>query len=98
VIVHDLNINRIRIHPAETEPPLIVNPNAVLPSAVAFESLQPIRWNRPKVGEYRCGVHLVEFPLGGRGYALEPTAEFTPIDFRSLGIPERPDRKPSIVP
>ena len=46
MVVYDLDIVRIAIRPSEANPPLIVDPNAVLAGTIAFELLQPVpRWN-----------------------------------------------------
>jgi hypothetical protein len=45
VIVHDLDVVSIAVSPAEADPPLIVDPDAVLSSTVAAESFQSVpRW------------------------------------------------------
>jgi len=45
VVVDDLNVARIRIDPPETDPPLVIDPNAVLSSSVTGESFQTIPRN-----------------------------------------------------
>jgi hypothetical protein len=46
VIVNDLHIMRITLFPNEANPPLVVDPDAMLSTAVPFKSFQPIaRWH-----------------------------------------------------
>ena len=40
MVVDDLNIDGSRVAPGEADPPLLVDPNAVLPDSVAAERLQ----------------------------------------------------------
>jgi hypothetical protein len=47
MVIHYLDIKSIGVDPTEADPPLVVDPNAVLPGPVAAENLQPIPWNRP---------------------------------------------------
>ncbi len=49
MIIYDLDVEYIPVLPAKAYPPLIVDADAVLPLAVAFQGLQPVsRWN-PKI-------------------------------------------------
>jgi hypothetical protein len=50
VIVNNFYIKGIRLNPLKTDSPLIVDADAVLSGAVTGERLQPIAWNRAKVG------------------------------------------------
>lgn len=46
VIIHDLDFFGACIRPAETEPVLIIDADAVLADPVAFQRFQPVaRWN-----------------------------------------------------
>ena len=46
MVIDDLDLVGIGILPAETDPPLVVDPDAVLPRPIAFELLEPVtRWN-----------------------------------------------------
>jgi hypothetical protein len=44
VIVHNLDIFRVTAIPPKAKTPLIVDPNAELTLAVAFQRFQPIAW------------------------------------------------------
>jgi hypothetical protein len=51
MIIDDLNFMRRSILPDETKPPLIVDPYAVLPNPITFESLQVIAWRHSQIIE-----------------------------------------------
>jgi hypothetical protein len=45
VVIDNLNVARIRIYPSETDPPLIIDPNAVLTPSVTGEGFEAISRN-----------------------------------------------------
>lgn len=47
MVIHDLDIKSVAIPPYETDTVLIVDSNAVLPRAIAVESLKVIPWRHP---------------------------------------------------
>jgi hypothetical protein len=51
VIVHELNGVRVAVDPPETDTPLVIDPNAVLPGSIAAQLLQSIAGRRPQVVE-----------------------------------------------
>jgi hypothetical protein len=53
VVIHNLDINWACLCPAETDPPLIVYPNAVLPNPIALQRLKSIsRWHPKFIERY----------------------------------------------
>jgi hypothetical protein len=42
VVVHDLDIMRVTVSPDETQPPLVIDANAVLPGPTANQRFQVI--------------------------------------------------------
>src|SRR5579863_4094988 len=64
VIVHDLDVARTlrTLRPLETDPPLIVDTDAVLTLSVALEGLKPIPW-QVEVEQRSSGIELVESHL-----------------------------------
>jgi hypothetical protein len=84
MVVHDLNVTRIRIDPAETDSPLVIDPNAVLPLPATSESFQVIPRNHAQICERRCSMELVQFPLRHPRDSLMFPAELTPED--SFGL------------
>lgn len=63
VVIDDLHIERIAIAPNETDPPLIVDTDAVLPRAVSSQGLQTVARRRPQVVEGACVMQLDKLPL-----------------------------------
>jgi len=64
VIVNDLNIGRTRIGPSETDPKLIVDPDAVLSFPVASQSLKSVAGRNPQVLQNMRLVQLIEATPG----------------------------------
>lgn len=48
VVVNNFNVSRIAIRPAETDPVLIVDPDAVLPESITLQHLETVAWRRPQ--------------------------------------------------
>ena len=49
MIIHDFYVNGITIDPFKAYPPLIVDPDAVLPCPTTTELLQPVRWRDAEI-------------------------------------------------
>jgi len=60
VIIDDLDVVRIAVEPAEADPPLVIHPDAVLPTAIAFQSLQMVAGGNFQIVEPLGSVHLNE--------------------------------------
>jgi hypothetical protein len=54
VVVHDLDVLRVPVAPRETDPPLVIDTDAVLPGAVASQRLKPVSPDRAEVGQACC--------------------------------------------
>jgi len=95
VIVHDLNLVRAALRPAETDPPLIVEANAVLTSTVPTESLQPVPWRDSEILEPSRRIELSQLP---KRNTLEVWTELPDglAGEQPLGIPvaEAPNHRP----
>lgn len=50
MVVYNLNVHGIGRHPAEADPPLVIDPNAVLPQPVAGQGLEAVSVNRAQIG------------------------------------------------
>jgi hypothetical protein len=44
MVVHNLDITGIALSPHKTNPPLIVNSNAVLPLSISTQGFQAVSW------------------------------------------------------
>src|ERR1035437_9020323 len=75
MVVYNLNVNGIGLHPAEADPPLVVYPNAILPQPIAGQGFEPVSRNRAQIGEFPSGMNVVQLPLCHRSDALELPAE-----------------------
>jgi hypothetical protein len=98
VIVNNFNVNGIGLRPAETDPPLVIDPNAVLPQPIATQGLETVSGNRTQVGELSGGMNVVQLPFCRRSDTLELPAEFASKNLPSFFIPEGPDHHYRILP
>jgi hypothetical protein len=73
--------------PPEADTPLLIDPYAVLPAALALERLESVAWRHPQVGHSSC---LVDHPelAKSRGLHLERESPASPTapNLRGLGI------------
>jgi len=64
MVVDDFNVKTVAVLPAETDAPLIVDPDAPLTGAVASELFEPVaRWDAEEV-EGGGTVELLQLALG----------------------------------
>jgi len=61
VVIHDLNFSWTLYRPNKAHPKLIVDPDRVLPLAIARQRLKMIARRRPQVAEFARGVKVAEF-------------------------------------
>src|SRR6476646_6021853 len=92
VIVDEFDMVRTSVLPYEADPPLPVDPDAVLASPVALQRLQPIARRNPKIVEHLGRVQLLQLP---ESRAQDPgvvrsDALLAPEPLR-VTVPERPD-------
>src|SRR5215213_2492566 len=64
VVVDDLDFLRTLLGPAEANPVLVVDPDAVLSLSVSHERLQPVSRRRQQIVEVRCPIEMVQLPDG----------------------------------
>ena len=76
MVVHDSYVVCIAIRPRKTDSELIVDTNAVLSGAFAFEQFQTIPRERRKILQGSCLIKLIELAPGGLLDRLETLAEF----------------------
>jgi len=98
VIVHNLDVNRIRIGPAKTDPPLVVDSDTELSSPVTRKGFQTIPRNYSQIRERRGSMELVQLSFCYARNALILPAELTTENFFGLLIPERPNHKSRLLP
>jgi len=73
VVIHNFNTLGIRVLPGKTHAPLIVDADAVLPSAVARQRLEPVAWRNSQVIQASGHVQLLQFAAGDRFDISETT-------------------------
>jgi hypothetical protein len=59
VIVHNCHIHCLRADPTETDPPLIVNPDAVSSTPIPSKRFKTIPRNRTQIGKRDSRVQVV---------------------------------------
>ena len=62
VIIDNLDLEGVAVAPPKTDPPLVVDANAVLAGAITFELLQTVTGWDAEVCELLGGVHHAELP------------------------------------
>ena len=61
MVVNDFNPIGRAVSPSKTNAPLIVDSNAALAGAVAFEHFKPVARRHPQVSELRGNMKLLKF-------------------------------------
>lgn len=64
MIVHDFDIVRVTRSPNEADAVLIVDPNAVLPLAIATQSLESVAGRHPKIANVSGGMQHEKLAVG----------------------------------
>lgn len=62
MVINNFNLLGMAIDPNEANAPLVVDADAVLSSAVAAQSFQPIARRYTQKVKIRCGMYLLQFP------------------------------------
>jgi hypothetical protein len=78
MIVNDFRVVRAVFTPLEADPPLLVDPNAVLPLSITTQNLQTIAWQTGQVFQAGCAIKSLEPALRLSCKTLEsanPTTE-----------------------
>jgi len=73
VVVHDLDLRWAFCSLNKAHPELVVDPDRVLPLAIAHQCLKMVAGRRPQVAEITRGVRIAQFPtrhLDQRGECL----------------------------
>jgi hypothetical protein len=62
VVVDDLDLEGVTATPDEADPPLAIDPDAVLPRSIPFQLLESIRWRDPQVFDPLGSVEHPQLP------------------------------------
>jgi hypothetical protein len=65
VVIDDLKIVRIAITPNKTDAPLVIDPYAVRPGAIALEQFQLVARRYAKILQPSCLMEVQKFPPRG---------------------------------
>ena len=77
MVVYDFYVQCVPPFPPETDPPLIVDPDAMLPRSLPLESLQSVAWRSPEIRERLGVVEHPELPAGDGLYVMrQPSGRF----------------------
>ena len=82
MVINKLNVGGSARTPGETDPPLIVDPNAVLADTVAGQFLEAVAWRHAKVIDVLCGVEQNQLVVRGPAH----------LRAQSPDMPAMPDR------
>jgi hypothetical protein len=85
VIIHNFNIEGAIFFPAKTNPPLPIDPDAVLPCPIAGQQLQSIA---PQVRQIMQTLCVIQVGQSARGLIREAFKGANPSTFKkSIGVP-----------
>jgi hypothetical protein len=62
MVINDLDVVDISLSPGEANPPFVIDPDTMLPLAVAFQSLKPVAWRNLQVLERFGAMEIQELP------------------------------------
>jgi hypothetical protein len=86
VVIHDFDVVGVTTSPSEADPPLVVDPDAVLALPITPQQLQPVaRWD-PQVVQPVSSVQHPELPQGHSLY-VNPEASGRVSREQPLGVP-----------
>src|SRR5262245_6070431 len=92
VVVHDRHAVGPPAVPSEHDPPLIVDPDAVLPFPITLQGLELIARGHPKVLQTGRGVEHEELPQGcPLNPRVDPPHALSPEQGFRLAVPETGD-------
>jgi hypothetical protein len=94
MIINDLNVEGVAVLPHETNPPLVIDTDTVLPLAIAFQRFESISRRRRQVLQFACSVKLPQFALGHAFDCPETADALTAIKPFGVFGPERLDHPP----
>lgn len=98
VVINDLDVKGVSVFPDETDTPLIVDPDAVLPRAVAAEPLEAVARRNQKVLERLSAVKDQQLSqcnsLDVRG---KPPRSLAQEQSLGLGVAKAPDHRAMIT-
>ena len=80
MVVHDFDVLRPGLPPAEDDPPLIVDADCVLSAELAPQLFKTVAWRDGQIVEACGGVQLHQFPAGDLGEICIEAFRRAPLD------------------
>ena len=62
MVINDLDVVDISLSPGEAYLPFVIDPDTMLPLAIAFQSLKPVAWRNLQVLERLGAMEIQELP------------------------------------
>ena len=97
MIVNDLHVIGISVKPNETQTPLIVYPDAVLPFPDATQCFQAISGWRRKIAQFRSTIQLAKLAARYELNRPKPSAALAVVKAFALRISERLDHQADCI-
>ena len=85
MVIHDGDVRRPGVSPAEDDPPLVIDPDGMPPGETAFQGFEPVAGRHLEVVQLSRLVHLNQLPQGHPGDGLEASILLSPE--KLFGIP-----------
>jgi hypothetical protein len=64
MVIHDFHLLRISAAPNETNPPLVIDADAVLAGTIAFQGFQPVARRRKQISQHPRPVQVFQLAPG----------------------------------
>jgi len=95
VVIDDLNVMGVVFDPAEADPPLVVDTDAVLAETIRGKLLQMIRRRHSEVSETSRGIEHQQFTKGNAVKIRRHSPDsFASEQSLGVGVAEAPDHGP----
>jgi hypothetical protein len=91
VIIHDFNVIGVPFAPRKTNPPLVIDADAMLALSITFQALQSVSGQCQERPQIRRGVKHIQFPKGLPLNGLEPANGFSMEEALGISASEGPD-------
>ena len=92
VVIDYRNVVRIAATPSEADAPLVINSNAILSRAVAFQQFKPVSRRHAKILQSQRPVQVQKFPPGRPFDGLKSPHPVVLKERRGIRALERPDQ------
>ncbi|QNM63704.1 hypothetical protein XHV734_5031 [Xanthomonas hortorum pv. vitians] len=91
MVIDDVDLGDIALHPSEADAPLVVDPDAVLPASLALQRFQPVgRWNT-QIVEVRGSVEHAQLAARDRlDVGRQPAGALTQPDLFGFLVDKAP--------